>query len=186
MLILQIRSNSTLLLTPQLIDDFIAPSTSHSLHATLINILHSYLQFFTSLKDAIRLTVAHGSMSNILQQSFTKDINTRNLSLYNFLDSYNKMKSTLLTSIVSFRQTAHTGFTNFVRTVQATYDDTIVRPRFDREQLPLIVAFADILTSKVYNQTLFEASFDSMRDSIVEVFTFETNKVSDEKEKKRF
>lgn len=78
---------------------------------------------------------------------------------------------------MSYRQTAQTGFKNFIQRVQSSYDDTIVRPRFENEQLPLILNFAETVTSKVYNQTFFETSFDGMRDAIVESYGNETNDV---------
>lgn len=172
-----VRANSSLLLTPHFIDEFIEEDLSLQLQQSLIQIRNSYLLLLSSVRDAARLTGAHGSMIDILDRSSNKDYEKRNKSLYNFVDSYNRVRDTLLTSVVSYRQTAQTGFTNFVQRVQSTYDDTIVRPRFEREQLPLILSFADVVTTQVYNQTFFETSFNSMRDAIVDFYSNETNDV---------
>lgn len=121
------------------------------------------------------MTAAHGFIYDTLERS-----QTRNNSLYNFVNSYNRVRSTLSTATISCRQTAQTGFTNFIQRVQANYDDTIVRPRFEREQLPLILAFADVVIGKVCNQSFFESSFDHMRDDILETYSNETNDVFQE------
>jgi hypothetical protein len=44
----------------------------------------------------------------------------------------------------------------------------------------LIVAFADVVTKRVYNQSFFETSFDGMRDAIVEAYETDTNEVFDQ------
>lgn len=173
----QIRANSSLLLTPQLINDFIEDHLMEETQSILIQLRNSYLLFLSSVRDTARLTGAYGSMYDILDRSFIKDYEKRNTSLYNFVNSYNRVRNTLLTSVVSYRQAAQSGFTNFIQRVQSTYDDSIVRPRFEREQLPLILAFVEVVTSKVYNQTFFETSFDGMRDSIVYLYSNETNDV---------
>lgn len=177
----QARANSSLLLTPQLLSDFIETDKSGALlQSSLLHVRNSYLLLLVAIKDATRLTSAHGSMYDILDRSQRKDTQTSNSSLYNFENSYNRVRNTLLTAITSYRQTAYTGFTNFIQRVQANYDDTIVRPRFEREQLPLILAFADVVTKKVYNQSFFELSFDGMRDAILAQYSNETNDVFDE------
>lgn len=172
----QIRANSSLLLTPQLIDDFINNNNqTENFITSLTQLRNSYLLLLASVRDTSRLTGAYGSMYDILDRSYNKDNLKRNTSLYNFINSYNRVRNTLLSSVVSYRQTAQTEFTKFIQRVQSTYDDTIVRPRFDREQLPMILAFANVVTSNVYNQTFFETSFDGMRNAIVNLFTNETN-----------
>lgn len=172
------RANSSLLLTPQLLNEFIeSDNTGKLLQSSLVQVRNSYLTLLLAIRDATRLTAAHGSMYELLERSQSRDSQTRNNSLFNFVNSYNRVRNTLLTAIISYRQTAHTGFANFIQRVQTTYDDSIVRPRFEREQLPLILAFADIVTAKVYNQSFFESSFDGMRDAILEVYSNETNEV---------
>lgn len=171
----QIRANSSLLLTPKLIDDFINNNQTENFITSLTQLRNSYLLLLASVRDTSRLTGAYGSMHDILDRSYNRDNLKRNTSLYNFINSYNRVRNTLLSSVVSYRQTAQTEFTKFIQRVQSTYDDTIVRPRFDREQLPLILAFANVVTSNVYNQTFFETSFDGMRNAIVNLFTNETN-----------
>jgi hypothetical protein len=177
----QARTNSSLLLTPQFLNDYIeSDDTGKLLKSSLEQVRNSYILLLMAIRDATRLTSAHGSMYDILARSQRRDSQTRNNSLFNFQNSYNRVRNTLLTAITSYRQTAHTGFTNFIQRVQANYDDTIVRPRFEREQLPLILAFADVVTSKVYNQSFFESSFDGMRDAILEKYSIETDDVFSE------
>lgn len=172
------RANSSLLLTPKLLNEFIeSDDTGKLLQSSLVQVRNSYLTLLLAIRDAARLTNAHGSMYELLERSQKRDSQTRNSSLFNFVNSYNRVRNALLTSIISYRQTAHTGFTNFIQRVQTSYDDSIVRPRFEREQLPLILAFTDIVTAKVYNQSFFESSFDGMQDAILEAYTNETNEV---------
>ncbi|KAG5683132.1 hypothetical protein PVAND_012432 [Polypedilum vanderplanki] len=172
----QVRANASLLLTPKLLDEFIGNNATE-LTTSLIQLRNSYLLLLLSVRDSARLTAAYGSMYDIMDKSTTKDKIARNASLFNFVNSYNRVRNTLLSSVVSYRQSAQTGFSNFIQKVQANYDDTIVRSRFDREQLPLILTFADVVTKRVYNQTFFEISFDGMKNAIVEAYETDTNDV---------
>jgi hypothetical protein len=175
----QARANSSLLLTPQLLDEFIENSTAVTFRSSLLQLRNSYLLLLSAVRDSARLIAAHGSMHEILQRSYTRDVVKRNTSLNNFVTSYTRVRNTLLTSVVTYRQTAQSGFTNFIQRVRQLFDDTIVRPRFEQVQLPLITAFADVVTREVYNLTFFEQSFDTMKDSIVNLYTTETNDLFD-------
>jgi hypothetical protein len=172
----QARVNTSLLLTPHLLNDYIQSNeTGKLLQSSLVCLRNSYLRLLLAIRDAARLTVAHGSMYDLLERSQRRDTQIRNNSLSNFVNSYNRVRNNLLTSIASYRQTALMGIANFIQRVQANFDDTIVRPRFENEQLKLILAFADVVTLKVYNQSFFESSFDGMRDAILEAYSNDTN-----------
>jgi hypothetical protein len=82
--------------------------------------------------------------------------------------------------VATYRQAAETGISNFITRVQSTYHDNIVRPKFDSVQLPLVQAFANVISMKVYNQTFFQSSFDEMRDSIVSAYQGGTNTSSNQ------
>jgi hypothetical protein len=171
----RVRANSSLLLTPEIISDFLDPEASKQVTSSLMTIRNSFAVLLSAVRDSGRLIVAHGSIHQILSQSFTRDATSRNTALSNFVNNYNRVRNNLLSSVTSYRQTAETGIYNFVARVRSTYDDTIVRPRFDQLQLPLIDAFANVISSKVYNQTFFQSSFDTMRDSILSTFSTATN-----------
>lgn len=169
-----IRANSSLLMTPELIDDFINANTSELITTSLTGIRNSFAVFLSAVRDVERLIAAHGSVHELLSRSFSRDASTRNTALNNFVNNYNRVRNNLLTSVATYRQTAATGISNFVTRVQSTYDDTIVRPKFDQIQLPLIRAFNDVITSKVFNSSFFQQSFDDMKDAIVDTYTNST------------
>lgn len=169
-----IRANSSLLMTPELIDDFINANTSELITTSLTGIRNSFAVFLSAVRDVERLIAAHGSVHELLSRSFSRDASTRNTALNNFVNNYNRVRNNLLTSVATYRQTAATGISNFITRVQSTYDDTIVRPKFDQIQLPLIRAFNDVITSKVFNSSFFQQSFDDMKDAIVDTYTNST------------
>lgn len=171
----RIRANSSLLLTPELIDDFISASTSELLTSSLTGIRNNLALFLSAVRDVERLIAAHGSVHELLSRSFSRDTATRNTALNNFVNNYNRVRNNLLSSVASFRQAAAVGIANFITRVQTTYDDSIVRPRFDQLQLPLIDSFGEVISSRVYNQTFFQLSFDDMRDSILETYSNSTD-----------
>lgn len=171
----QIRANSSLLVTPDLLDGFIGNSVSDQISSSLISIRNSLSILLLAVRDAGRLIGAHGSVHELLSRSFSRDTTTRNTALSNFVNNYNRVRNNLLSSVASYRQAAENGIINFIARVQSTYTDTIVRYKFDTVQLPLVQSFANIITSKVYNQTFFQDSFDEMRDAIINSFTDATN-----------
>lgn len=171
----RIRANSSLLLTPELISNFIDSDASKQLTTSLRGIRNSLAVFLLAIRDAGRLIVAHGSVHEVLSRSYTRDTGTRNSALNSFVNNYNRVRNSLLSSIATYRQAAETGIYSFVSRVQSSYDDAIVRRNFDQHQLPLIRNFGDVIVSKVYNQTFFQSSFDIMRDSIVGSFSNATD-----------
>jgi hypothetical protein len=174
-IISRIRANSSLLLTPDLLDSFIEETVSEEISSSLVLIRNSLSVLLLAVRDAGRLIVAHGSVHELLSRSYSRDTTTRNTALNNFVNNYNRVRNNLLASVVSYRQAAETGIYNFVARVQSTYQDNIVRPKFDEVQLPLVQSFASVITSKVYNQTFFQSSFDDMRDAIIDLFSDATN-----------
>lgn len=162
-----IRANSSLLLTPDLINEFIDSDAAAQLTTSLIAVRNSLAVLLAAIRDVGRLVVAHGSVHELLSRSVLKDT----MALSNFVNNYNRVRNNLLSSVASYKQTAQTGFNNFISRVRSTYNDTIVRSKFEQAQLPLIQSFADVINTKVYNQTFFQTSFDTMRDSIVGTFT---------------
>jgi hypothetical protein len=170
-----IRANSSLLLTPQLIGDFIDSSASKEIVSSLTSIRRHLAVLLLSVRDAGRLTTAHGSVHELLTRSATRDTTTRTTALNSFVNSYNLVRNNLIRDIESYRQAAETGIYNFITRVQSTYRDDIVRPKFDREQVQLITSFGKEISSRVYNTTFFASSFDSMRDKIFQTYTNAAN-----------
>lgn len=162
-----VRANSSLLLTPEFLHEFIDADAAAQLTTSLIAVRNSLAVLLAAVRDVGRLVVAHGSVHELLSRSVLKDTT----ALSNFVNNYNRVRNNLLSSVASYRQTAQTGFNNFISRVRSTYNDTIVRSKFEQAQLPLIQSFADVIDTKVYNQTFFQTSFDTMRDSIVETFS---------------
>lgn len=171
----QIRANSSLLVTPDLLDSFIEDAVTKQISSSLVSIRNSLSVLLLAVRDAGRLIVAHGSVHELLSRSFTRDSSARNTALTNFVNNYNRVRNNLLSSVAAYRQAAETAIYNFITRVQTTYQDAIVRPKFDSTQLPLVQSFAYSITSKVYNQTFFQSSFDGMRDAIVNSFSNATN-----------
>lgn len=172
-----VRANSSLLLTPELLSDFIDSEASEEIISSLVSVRNSLIVLLSAVRDVGRLVVAHGSVHELLSRSNSRDTTTRSAALNNFVNNYNRVRNNLLSSIASYRQSAETGIYNFINRVQSTYDDSIVRPKFDKAQLPLIQDYARIISSKVYNQTFFQTSFDNMRDSIVDSYVNGTDSV---------
>lgn len=172
-----VRANSSLLLTPEMLSDFIDTEASEEIISSLVSVRNSLIVLLSAVRDVGRLVVAHGSVHELLSRSNTRDTTTRSIALNNFVNNYNRVRNNLVSSIASYRQAAETGIYNFINRVRSTFDDSIVRPKFDKAQLPLIQAFAGVISSKVYNQTFFQTSFDTMRDSIVDLYVNGTDSV---------
>lgn len=172
-----VRANSSLLLTPMLLSDFIDTETSEEIISSLDSVRNSLIVLSSAIRDAGRLVVAHGSIHELLSRPSSRDTTTRSIALNNFVNNYNRVINNLVSSIASYRQAAETGIYKFINRVQSTFDDSIVRPKFDKAQLPLIRAFSSVISSKVYNRTFFRTSFDTMRDSIVDSYVNGTGSV---------
>lgn len=173
----KVRENSSLLLTPELLSEFVGRDVSERMTASLIDIRDAFVNLMSEIRDVGRLTVAHGSIHELLSRSYAKDSLKRNITLNNFIINYDRVRSNLMTSVDSYRHAAKAGIQSFITKVQTTFSDSTVRPKFETQQLPQIQSFADMIVYEVYNQTLFETSFDEMRDSIVYSF-LSTSKVA--------
>ncbi|CAO1384192.1 unnamed protein product [Diamesa serratosioi] len=173
-----VRSNVTTALTPQFIHSFLNPDLTNETIRSLSNIRDAFTVMRSGVLDTARLAVAQGSVYDAFQRTLTRDTSASTTSLNTFNNNYIRVRNNLLASVNQNRQSAESGFLNFIRRVQSSYDDTIVRQKFDREQLPLIQYFNDVIVSRVYNQSLFELSFDNMRDSIVKRYTEQTGSFS--------
>lgn len=170
--IARLRANrSVSSLTPDSISNAISVQTQGGILKLLIETREIFREILLNIEDIASLTGSHGSIHEILSRSATKDTTSRNNALQNFINNFNRVKNNLLSSIANYRQNAETGIYNFIRKVQSTYDENIVRPNFDQNQLPIILSFAKVISSNVYNQTFFETEFDKMKNSIVESFT---------------
>lgn len=171
----KIRVNSSLLMTPELINDFIDSNAAFKMTTALTATRNNFAILLSAVRDVGRLVASHGSVHELLTRSFIKDTASRNSALNNFVSNYNRVRNNLLSSVASYRQAAASGVSNFISRTQAMYDDTIVRPKFDQKQLPLVRAFGNVIVSQVYNQTFFQTSFDDMRDAILNLFSSATN-----------
>ena len=173
-----VRSNITTTLTPQFIHSFLKLDLINGTIRSMSNIRDAFIILKSGVLDAARLAVAQGSIYDAFQKTLTRDTSASTTSLNNFNNNYIRVRNNLIASVNQHRQSAESGFLNFVRRVQSTYDDSIVRVKFERDQLPLIQYFNDVIVSRVYNQSLFELSFDNMRDSIVKLYTGQTGSFS--------
>lgn len=165
------RVNSSLVMTPELLSNFIDKEASLNLTETLSAVRSNLAAILLAVKEAGGLTNAHGSVHELLSRSFSRDSTARSTSLNNFVNNYSRVRNNLLSSVATFKQTAKTGVFNFISRVQNNYDDSIVRRKFDENQLSQILSFSDVITSKVYNETFFQTSFDRMRDTIVSSYS---------------
>lgn len=172
-----IRANSSMLLTPELIGNFIDSETTKQITSSLGSIRDHLAIILMAIRDVGRLAGAHGSVHELLSRSFSRDKTSRDSAHNNFVNNYNRVRNNLLSSVASYSQAAETGISNFITRVLLNFDDTIVRPKFEQVQLPLIKAFSDTIVAKVYNLTFFQASFDEMRDEIVVSFTNSTGSI---------
>ena len=166
----KIRANSSLLLTPDLLSGFLNDSEAGQISTELLSIRNSLAVVLLAVRDTGRLIIAQGSIHELLSRSTTRDTSTRNSALNNFVNNYNRVRNNLLSSVSSYQQAAESSISNFVARVLSNYQDNIVRPKFEQVQLPLVQAFSNVITSKVYNQTFFASSFDDMRNAILNVY----------------
>lgn len=170
-----VRVNSSLLLTPELLNAFIDAEAAYQITTSLASIRNSVAILLAAVRDTGRLVVAHGSVHELLSRSVSRDSTTRNTALNNFVNNYNRVRNNLLSSVATYSRAAESGLNSFISRVRATYNETIVRPKFELIQLSLIENFTDAMVTKVYNQTFFQTSFDNMRDLIVEAYSETTN-----------
>lgn len=161
------RANSSLLLTPELLGNFISSEASSQIIESLANIRNNLTAVLVAVKDATRLVAAHGSIHDLLTRSLSQDTTTRSVALKNFVNNYSRLRNSVLTSVVTLKQAVANDIKSFIARVQELYDDSIVRPVFDEEQLPVIEEFANIIDERIYNKAQFQTSYDLMRDVIV-------------------
>lgn len=166
-----VRSNVTTVLSSEFIHTFLNTEITNEIISSLSNIRDAFIILKSGILDTARLAVAQGSIYEAFQRTLARDSTSSTTSLNNFKNNFVRMRNSLIAAVNQNRQTAESGFLNFIRRVQSTYEDSIVRPIFEDEQLPMIQNFNDVIVSRVYNQSLFELSFDNMRDSIVETYT---------------
>ncbi|CAO1405747.1 unnamed protein product [Diamesa hyperborea] len=165
-----VRNNVTTDLTPEFIHTFLNPKTINETIRSLSNIRDALIVLKSGILDTARLAVAQGSIYEAFQRRSTRDTTLSTTSLNTFKNNFVRVRNNLIATVTQNRQSADSGFLNFIRRVQNAYEDNIVRPTFEDEQLPYIKNFNDIIVSRVYNQSLFELSFDNMRDSIVQTY----------------
>ena len=170
-----VKNDSSLLLTPEMLSESLNANVSKSLTTSLIGIRNSFVVILAAVGDIGRLVVAHGSAHDFLTRSYSRDILSNSNALNKFVTNYNRVRNNLMSAVESYRRSAIYGIENFISRVQSTYVESIVRPRFENEQLPLIQSFAKTIIEEVYNQTMFEESFDNMRDLIANGYTFSAN-----------
>lgn len=165
------RASSSLLLTPELLGNFINSNASAQIVTSLANIRNNFTAVAVAVKDATRLVAAHGSIHDLLSRSLSQDTTTRSTALKNFVNNYSRLRNSVLTSVVTLKQAVANDIKSFIARVQELYDDSIVRPIFDEEQLPVIEQFAKIADEQIYNKELFQTSYDLMRDIIVNSYS---------------
>lgn len=101
-----VRVNSSLLLTPELINDFIDIYATSNLRSSLTATRNNFAILLSAVRDVGRLVAAHGSVHELLTRSFTKDTASRDSALNNFVNNYNRVRNNLLSSVASYRQIA--------------------------------------------------------------------------------
>ena len=173
-----VRSNVTTALTSEFIHSFLNAELINGTVRSLSNIRDAFIILKSGVLDTARLAVAQGSIYEAFQRSLTSVNSATTTSLNTFNNNFVRVRNNLIAAVNQHRQSAESGFLNFVRRVQSSYEDSIVRDTFEKEQLPLIQYFNDIIVSRVYNQSLFQLSFDNMRDSIVKMYTEQTGTFS--------
>lgn len=169
--IARLRANGTTTnLTPESISKAISSNAEWNIVNSLISTREILRDIQSSVEDVTSTVGIHGSIHEILSRSSNRDLTSRSTALQNFVNNFNRVRNNLLSSIANYRQNAETGIYNFIRRVQSTYDDGLVRTTFDQKQLPVVVSFAKVISTRVFNETFFESEFDKMKDSIVESY----------------
>lgn len=173
-----VRNNMTTALTPEYIHSYLKADVINGTINSLLNIRDAFIILKSGILDTARLAVAQGSIYEAFQRTLTRDNSAITTNLNNFNNNFVRVRNNLISAVSQHRQSAESGFTNFIRRVQTSYEDKIVRDTFEREQLPMIQSFNDVIVSRVYNQSLFQLSFDNMRDSIVNLYVKQTGSFS--------
>ena len=166
-----IRANSSLILTPEVLSNSIDRNVTKKVTNALIGIRKSFGYFLNTVQDVGRLVMARGSIYDLLSPSSSQNIQTTNNALKNFQNQYTKVRNSLLSSVNSYKASTSSEINKFITRVQSTYNDAIIRSNFDEFQYPLIKRFSDVVSSRIFNSTFFQISFDNMRDLIEDSFT---------------
>ena len=163
--------NSSSLLTPSLLNDFIDVFTTGQMRYFLFFTENSYKGILMNINDAARLTFAYGSIYDIIQPSRYNGEKSANTSLLNFINIYNSNQAGLLKNIDSYQANIQSGFTSYIQSVLKIYNEDIVRPKFEKEQLPIIYDYLNIISTFLFNKQEMNITLEARRNGIVETFT---------------
>ncbi|KAL7042246.1 hypothetical protein ACKWTF_001082 [Chironomus riparius] len=163
--------NSSSLLTPSLLNEFIDLDTVNQMRRFLIVTVNSYKDILINVNDAARLTFAYGSIYDIIQPSRYNGEKSANTSLLNFINTYNSNQVALLKNIDSYQANIQNGFTSYIQSVLKSYNEDIVRPKFEKDQLPIIYDYLKIISSFLFNKQEMNVTLEARRNGIVETFT---------------
>lgn len=173
--ITEIKAGSNLIFTPKLVSDSMDFLVAKRMINSLLEIRNSFGHLLDAVKDVGRLVVARGSMYELLSRYNSQSTVTSNEALNSFVNEYNKTTKTLFTSISSYEASSVSEISKFIANVQRTYNDSVVRPKFEEVQLPMIQAFSDVISSEIFNSLRFQLAFDHMMDQIQDLFTDTSN-----------
>lgn len=163
--------NSSALLTPNLLNDFIDLDTVNQMRNYLISTVNSYNDILININDAARLTFAYGSIYDIIQPSRYNGEKSANTSLLNYINIYNSNQANMLKNIDAHQANIQSGFTSYIQSVFKSYDEDIVRPKFEKVQLPIIYDYLKIISTFVFNKQEMNKTLEDRRNGIVGIFT---------------
>lgn len=163
--------NSSALLTPNLLNDFINLDTVNQMRNFLISTVNSYNDILININDAARLTFAYGSIYDIIQPSRYNGEKSANTSLLNYINIYNSNQANMLKNIDAYQANIQSGFTSYIQSVLKSYDEDIVRPKFEKYQLPIIYDYLNIISTFVFNKQEMNKTLEDRRNGIVGIFT---------------
>jgi len=162
--------NSSSLLTPSLLNDFIDLNAVNQMRNFLIHTVNAYEDILMNINDGSRLTFAYGSIYDIIQPSRYNGDKSANNSLLNFINTFNSNQASLLRNIDSYEANIQSGFTSFIQSVLKSYNDDIVRPKFDKEQLPIIYDYLKVISTFLFNKQEMNATLEFRRNGIMGIF----------------
>lgn len=162
--------NSSSLLTPSLLNDFIDLKTVNQMRSFLIHTVNAYEYILMNINDGSRLTFAYGSIYDIIQPSRYNGDKLANNSLLNFINTFNSNQASLLKNIDSYEANVQSGFTSFIESVLKSYNEDIVRPKFEKEQLPIIYDYLKVISTFLFNKQEMNITLEGRRNGIVGIF----------------
>ncbi|XP_070509272.1 uncharacterized protein [Chironomus tepperi] len=162
--------NSSSLWTPSLLNDFIDLDTVNQMRNFLIITVNSYNDILMNINDAARLTFAYGSIYDIIQPSRYNGEKAANSSLLSFINTHNTYQNSILRNVDSNQVTIQNGFTSFIQSVLKSYNEDIVRPKFEKYQLPIIYDYLKIISAFVFNKQEMNMTLENRRNGIVDIF----------------